>query len=229
MKLWAAETGVVAATRLRAGPVRPVVATFRHSAYLEGGICLAPPDLPRGPLVARLQALPRLRVGDAVELDPGSVWSPAPCRCPDPSGLEAALRGALRQADWRPWFTAWPSHAAASALLGALPDLPANAQVLVGLGPGLTPAGDDVLAGYALCRRALGREVPALDLRGTGAISRELLACALVGLPAEDEAALITGPTLAAALRVALHGATSGLATLLGMLAALTRSGAMQP
>ena len=72
----------------------------------------------------------------------------------------AARRRSVR---WRRAPTGSPSCAPAldGIDVGVSVALPSPASLL-GRGPGLTPSGDDVLAGYALGRRALGADVPEL-------------------------------------------------------------------
>lgn len=65
-------------------------------------------------------------------------------------------------------------------------------DALVGLGPGLTPSGDDVLAGYLLGCRAFGLPVPALaGLHRTTALSAALLRYAAAGQCIPQLAALV--------------------------------------
>jgi hypothetical protein len=108
---------------------------------------------------------------------------------------------------------------------------------LCGCGPGLTPAGDDWLAGWLLGLRGLGdvqgadnhgRSILWMAARRSTSLSRAFLACAAAG---EADA---TWHTLLSALaagscqqvetatrRILSHGATSGAAMLLGFLAGL--------
>jgi Protein of unknown function (DUF2877) len=95
-----------------------------------------------------------------------------------------------------------------------------RAEILIGLGPGLTPSGDDLLGGVMIALHALGRGARAARLAAwalplaetrTGAISRAHLACAAAG---EGSAALhdflaasLTGDTAALAETVAALGA----------------------
>jgi hypothetical protein len=116
----------------------------------------------------------------------------------------------------------------ARPLLAALPD-PAAASGLVGLGPGLTPAGDDLLAGMLLAlyyaRHPL---MPALRAAladpATTRLGRALLGWALAGRAYEHLLAalraLFSQPfeQAAAHLPAALtHGATSGADALAGV------------
>jgi Protein of unknown function (DUF2877) len=103
---------------------------------------------------------------------------------------------------------------------------------LLGSGPGLTPSGDDLLAGFLLGCLAFGRDVSslrsaiaALAPRQTTALSAALLAHALRGQCIPEVAALTRvltgtgaiGPALDALLRV---GHTSGAALARGLLLA---------
>jgi hypothetical protein len=131
-----------------------------------------------------------------------------------PSGPLAALRGAVRRAD----------------LDAAL----RTATRLVGLGPGLTPAGDDVLAGTTAGLVLLGH--PAAERFGAGVtglaagrtteLSRALLRHAAAGRVSGEFAAVLRalvgdgalGPAIDALLRT---GSTSGRALALGLCTAI--------
>ncbi|MPQ99109.1 DUF2877 domain-containing protein [Modestobacter sp. I12A-02628] len=131
-----------------------------------------------------------------------------------PSGPLAALRGAVRRAD----------------LDAAL----RTAIRLVGLGPGLTPAGDDVLAGIVAGLVLLGHPdaerfgagVHALATGRTTELSRSLLRHASAGRVSGEFAAvvraLVGDGALAPALRTLLAtGSTSGRALALGLATAI--------
>nr|WP_301539519.1 DUF2877 domain-containing protein [Nocardioides sp. zg-1308] len=93
---------------------------------------------------------------------------------------------------------------------------------MLGRGPGLTPLGDDVLAGWFLTRAALGLPDPALvaDLRRrlgvTTLLSATLLDCALRGEALPELAAWLADPTAAATDALLAVGATSGAGLLAG-------------
>lgn len=102
--------------------------------------------------------------------------------------------------------------------------LSASPLALLGRGPGLTPSGDDVLAGYLLGCRALGQPVPSVaGLHRTTALSAALLRHAFVGECVPEVAALVSALAgdaplpIDALLRV---GATSGAALAAGVLLA---------
>lgn len=108
---------------------------------------------------------------------------------------------------------------------------PADVARLVGHGPGLTPLGDDVLAGWLVTRVAAGAPDPAVAdavrrLRGrTTALSATLLDCALRGEALPELRAWLTAlgtptePLAAEALEAV--GATSGTGLLTGAALAL--------
>jgi hypothetical protein len=140
-------------------------------------ITLALPAVGEGPFSLVIEAeasfFERLRPGQAIMcsaerlrgaswqiwLDPARVWEPRLARIRPVTGLAPALASVLRP------FQAWPGSAPASpiasstakwlacyaaalqAALAARREVAAAAHRLVGLGPGLTPAGDDYLLG----------------------------------------------------------------------------------
>jgi hypothetical protein len=146
--------------------------------------------------------LARMRVRRREAPAPGTWWLEQDA-CPPPlrPGLDALARG----------------------------DLAAGVALLAGRGEGLTPAGDDVLAGYAGWLAAAGTPVAIADAAAdrTTALSLAYLRCAERGeLPAPAEA-LIAARDAPAAARSARAlsrwGATSGRALMLGMDAAARR------
>ncbi|WP_347060494.1 DUF2877 domain-containing protein [Blastococcus sp. HT6-30] len=131
-----------------------------------------------------------------------------------PGGPLAALRGAVRRAD----------------LEAAL----RTATRLIGLGPGLTPAGDDVMAGTIAGLVLLGH--PAADRFAAGVcslaagrtteLSRALLRHAAAGQVSGEYAAVLRGlvgerPLAPAIERLLATGATSGRAMALGLCTAI--------
>ena len=122
-------------------------------------------------------------------------------------------------------------RAATARLADALHDgdgLPGAADALLGLGPGLTPAGDDVLAGVLVTHVHLGPGLPALAARvreraaATTALSADLLGHAAHGRAAPQVLGLLdalvgarpVAPALADLLAV---GSTSGSDTATGV------------
>ncbi len=116
----------------------------------------------------------------------------------------------------------------AAPLLAALPD-PAAARQLIGLGPGLTPAGDDLLVGLMLVLYYVNhvtlnplREISAEA--ATTRLSRTMLGWAAQGLASEPVLLLLRDlfslpePQAFARLpQVLAHGATSGADTVAGI------------
>jgi hypothetical protein len=144
-------------------------------------------------------------------------WSPARVRSGQlAAGVLAALRRAL------------PGPAALGidgALLADLVTTPVAAVAgLLGRGPGLTPAGDDVLAGFLLGARAFGLGAPsvraavvALAPARTTALSATLLWHALRGECVDEVAAVVADPTEPAVGRLLRIGHTSGAALATGL------------
>ena len=149
----------------------------------------------------------------------GQLIAPLAAGAADPARLVGAPSLARR---------AWPALAALSGWIRdalvrgrAAGTLPASVDGLVGLGPGLTPSGDDVLAGALLALHAFARP----DLAGrlaawlrpraegrTGAISLAHLECA-----AHGEGAAVLHDALAALSSgdpVTLAGSTAAVGTL---------------
>lgn len=170
--------------------------------------------------------LARVRRGDEVAVGPGSLavgpvgvrvtrwWAPRLPRTGDPGGRIAAMTGLLA------------GHPA-PVPVGAPP------EDLVGRGPGLTPAGDDVLAGLLLglhhhprLRDPIATQVASLAPTRTTALSGALLRHAAAGqsFPAAlDVADAVAGhrPDLAGDLaRLVAVGHSSGVALAHGLLRA---------
>lgn len=113
-------------------------------------------------------------------------------------------------------------------------DLPADGRLttthldgLLGRGPGLTPLGDDVLAGWLATRTAAGRPDPVLAsavrrrLGDTTLLSATLLECALRGEVLPQLADWLADPTTATTDALVAVGATSGAGLLTGAQLAL--------
>jgi hypothetical protein len=104
---------------------------------------------------------------------------------------------------------------------------PAHLDDLLGRGPGLTPLGDDVLAGWLATRAAAGRPDPVLAsavrrrLGVTTLLSATLLDCALHGEVLPQLADWLAGPTTRTTDALLAVGATSGAGLLTGARLAL--------
>jgi len=241
-----------AAAALRSGD-GVVLASFSKAAWarLPGGlVALTAPAVPAGPLHVTLdgplqpaRGTPVLRAGsrllvgsEVVELGGARPWTGF---LPDPDNVR-------RGAGLVVWATA--AVAAGSALNAApyreparraldrlhVADLEGAVSALAGLGPGLTPAGDDALAGMLLAMRASnGPDAePLLHAAAararTTALSLAFLRCAAAGQALAPAHRLLdaaargdSGAALAAASAVAEVGATSGADFCYGLRAAI--------
>jgi Protein of unknown function (DUF2877) len=183
-----------------------VCAVFRRSFYLRLGarhVCVGDASLGRGPLNALVSDFREPRLGQpvAVSLENSQSWEPPPLRDavrPQLDALRACLDGHV------------PDEGLGCTILGvhnalsvhAQPALEAidrwlagnalgnDAAQLIGLGPGLTPSGDDYLGGVLVALRWLGRGAQADSLwrwlgprltERTSAISAAHLAAAASG------------------------------------------------
>jgi hypothetical protein len=233
------------------GDGQPVTGTvcgvFRLAAYLrlDGRIlAVCGPGVAPGPLHLRLDRLPPLARGQRVRRTAGRVevvgpatsrlsidesclprWAPRPV---DP----AALR--RRRAPLPPAGTAAaaglpPRLVEAAARLLSDGELTALAQLVGGRGPGLTPAGDDLLAGALVAHAALHPDAEAGRRAAVAAARTNDVAAAFLGWAARGQciqpvhevlgAMADCDPAGEAAARTRLHqvGASSGAALLLGL------------
>jgi hypothetical protein len=167
---------------------------------------------------------PGHRIG--LDLSAARLWRAPPMPAPADPDLIAAACDAVLPHMWND-----PRALALGAGLRA-----GAARELVGRGPGLTPAGDDALAGYVLARRATApgawrieaAEIMRAARGATGEPSWSLLRAAVAGEAFEPAllmlAALIRadGTALAPAVRrLRALGATTGRAMLTGMVCGL--------
>ncbi|WP_246148895.1 DUF2877 domain-containing protein [Nonomuraea turkmeniaca] len=237
-------------------PRRParVIAAFPAGVYLEVRTDLEPSviavitgaaiRLPNSALLAG--PLPHVTVGDeasvgdrAIDLGPLSLsvrrwWDPAPSLAPaEPGSLAGAAAILARPAEPRPGLDGNGAVASLSAACatGWLLGVVTAAEQLIGLGPGLTPSGDDVLAGLLVTLRHVGRAARTeravwladwlgatvtFDARTrTTPLSATLLHCAARGEASPEVLAVLRGVTGEQALEPALNrlrrlGHTSG-------------------
>jgi len=203
--------GCVARRILTQEPVGKVIAVFDRSAYLEVGaelVCLGAPGLPEGPLMVPCPMPSALRAGTryAPEFGGATVWYPPVARAWTTGTLRVGLRSFTERA-----ARDVPSHGLggfavpepSEGPLAAVARGPAGrlslwfencfagecvpvpeVNDLVGLGPGLTPSGDDFLGGAIIATHALNRPdiaaalFAALDLSRTNRISAAHLSAA---------------------------------------------------
>ena len=215
-----------------------VCATFRRSFYLrfpgERYACVGDASLGRGPLHALVAdlVLPELGASLSVSVARAAAWNPPRTTPALPSlrgmdipseGLGGLLVGMHN-----------PLAVHAQPALEALDDwlvgsaLRREAEGLIGLGPGLTPSGDDYLGGMLIALRLLGRRSQADALWGwleprlrsrTSAISAAHLVAAAAGEGHEAlHEALLGDPT-----RLGSVGHCSGWDALAGAGAVLGR------
>lgn len=239
--------GRFARAALASGPAR-AIAVFERSAYLEtpaGLACIG--VVGNGPLNAHCAMLPPgIAPGQRVLVDLARVaaWLPPPLPGWDAGRaarglqrLRAACAGRLpREGFGGSIASAQPRTPAMLALAHWLAEpsgLPHAAAGLIGLGPGLTPAGDDVIGGALCALHAAGRRdcaqrlatwVLELARDATSRISRAHLACTAEGDCGEAVhaaiAALMAGET-PELNRIDAIGHTSGWDALAGVVLAL--------
>lgn len=191
-ELRAREIGRAALATLRGrGPAR-VFAAFERSCYIEtsaGIACVGGAAIGRGPLNVIIDSTGPIPVpGDAVTVDISlaAQWVPS-TELKESLLIPGKLHGEFARA--------WRGNNPAQAFLrwiakDAQRPAPRAANALIGLGPGLTPAGDDFVGGALIALRAAGRGALAgrvaawalgLAGSGTGKISRAHLRCAAAG------------------------------------------------
>lgn len=150
--------GAGAAKVLAAGEVR-ALAAFPAALYVEspaGVAALVAPGVQAGPIHAGLDRRPpAVAPGDTVRVDLTGM-APWAGLLPEPAALRAAIPLAVEALGPLARRSAVPTTRA-SAAIAALEadDLASVASAIGGAGQGLTPAGDDALAGLLLARRAL--------------------------------------------------------------------------
>lgn len=245
------------------GGAAVVIARFERSAYVRDDhgrlACLGGEGLGLGPLNALVAATAfahaPLAIGDRVVLDAdaATLWRPRDLDAPAPDGARQALEAiaaATVSAAPRGLADAAsrdPVQERARRGLGALTrwlrgdgddELPADVRFLIGLGPGLTPAGDDALGGAMIALRVFGRPETADRLaRAILPLARERtsdISLAHLAAAADGEGAAALHDTLAAAAasdhaaagdglrRLDRIGHSSGWDALAGAVAGLT-------
>ncbi len=186
----------------------------------------APPVSPtEASITAGLAALSAVMPADLSTLGFGAFIKPVRHRAGLPREVEAAAAPVAAACQW-----------ASVAVSAGAADLPLWSTRLVGLGPGLTPSGDDFLGGMLIALRTLGAEAarrqlswvvcPLLEAR-TNQISAALLDAAVEGYGGASlhmalNALLGGGSGLAPAIAgVARIGHSSGWDALSGMVTVL--------
>jgi len=209
-----------------------VLASFSKACYLSlpaGLVALAAAGVQPGPLHAVLDGpVPDLAVGDPASVD--GPWLRVGDLCmlagdraawrgwvPPPSDLPAAvplLHRVLAPVAAGAKVPAARAAAARECLREG--DVRGAAQALAGAGPGLTPSGDDALAGILFARRALGGQESEAPLAAVAAEARTTaLAAAFLHWAARGQSLACVHDLLAAATRgdrAAAEGAARRLA-----------------
>lgn len=211
------ELGLGAQEAFAAGATGTVVAVFSKAAYVRlpaGLVALTTWAAPPGPIHARGDlSLHRLAAGDVVAVDlaattlwRGTAITPATLAAGAGAALDV-LAGAPASALADPAFVPRWARAVECVDRG---DLAGAVDALAGLGPGLTPAGDDALAGLLLVLGAYDRAaaVAAADRARTNDIARPFLAWAARGQSIEPVHRLLAAADAG--------GASAALADLLG-------------
>lgn len=194
----ALQAGAFARRVLSGGRPATVIARFARSAYVanEAGIaCIGDARLGAGPLNVIVDArveLPAPGRAIRVQLAGARAWKP---KAVGRGANVARALESLEKAVGRGLFPVRTTHPAFLRLqrwiaAGARGSAPPGVPALVGMGPGLTPAGDDLIGGALIALRSLRRHAVAARLgawalrraeSGTSRISRAHLACAAAG------------------------------------------------
>jgi uncharacterized protein DUF2877 len=236
LKLGVSVIGRFAADAARDGEGE-VCALVRRSCYVrfagERYARVGESSLGRGPLNALVPdfSLPALGERISLELPAAERWSPTPLgpgATADVRALQRAARGRVPREGLGSLVV--EAHNSMSGHVQPALDaierwlvgnaLDEDAQMLIGLGPGLTPSGDDYLGGVLIALHQFGREVQARGLwrwleprlGRTSAISAAHLAAAAAGEGHE-------------ALHACLHGLCAPQADWPGLLAELESMG----
>lgn len=219
------------------GPSTPVLALLANGAVrLPIGVCVATGELP--------EAGSTVAIGDGVIATRHHIWQPARWWDPRPhlraGGLLGRESGLLALLEGEPGSSFGLPLAEAVRVAAALAEGSIDEALgVIGLGPGLTPAGDDVVAG-ALAALALGGRLDdtvraAIEAHAssrTTALSAALLGAAGKGQVIPQAATLLSvvsagspaSQLRSAAVQLFGVGATSGhdlCAGIAGVLAAL--------
>lgn len=176
-----------------------VCAVFKRSFYLrfpgERYACVGDTSLGHGPLNALVDDFRPFTLGERIAVSVRSTWHPPRAAPAKFTKLEASVPdeglGCLLVGEYNALAThAQPALEALDQWLRHSLAVPDPAAALIGLGPGLTPSGDDYFGGMLVALRALGRDAQADALwrwlephlaAGTSAISAAHLEAAAAG------------------------------------------------
>jgi hypothetical protein len=230
---------------LRPGRRGVVALVLERGAYVRLGnhwLFTAQPEVPSGPLSLAVVELQwdELRPGQAVHAEPGllllgdqavslerlrELRPPVATRAVHGNAATtvAAAAAAVEMAGPPPRGLAAGLHALRRGRIGD------GVRRLAGRGEGLTPAGDDVLAGYAAWRHSIGAPAPvtALAAGRSSPLGHAYLRCAERGELPDAGAAMLAAlhggdsrAAASAALALRGWGTSSGSALVWGMCAA---------
>ena len=203
------QLGLGAREVLSGGEAGTVMAVFRKAAYVRmpgGLVALTTCEAPPGPIHAR-GALPRapLAAGERVTVDiaGATVWR---------GELRGDAAGALDVLATAPAsaLADYPSQVATAVACLDGGDLNGTVDALAGLGPGLTPAGDDALAGILLVAADGEAAIAAAARARTNDIARAFLHWAARGQSIEPVHRLLAGGGPAALADLLRFGHSSG-------------------
>ena len=219
-----------------------VCAAFRRSFYLRfrGGryACIGDASLGRGPLNALVEDFRQAAIGERVSVSVSSVWQPEslPVKfvsLKDTQVPEEGL-GCLLVGQYNALAThAQPALEALDEWLRHGLAIPGEAASLIGLGPGLTPSGDDYFGGMMVAMHGLARDAQAQALwrwlqprlaRGTSAISAAHLEAGAAGEGHEALHRVLQDPTPLSLAELDKVGHCSGWDALAGAAAVLRAS-----
>lgn len=157
-----------------------VRAVFRRSCYVSFAgryVCVGDASLGRGPLNALVDDFQPADIGARVSISLGqaALWTPAPLPATASPDLRALREAAKRRVPREGLgglivdaHNVLSGHAQPALdaidrwLVGNALD--EDAQALIGLGPGLTPSGDDYLGGVLIALQQFGRQPQARSL-----------------------------------------------------------------
>jgi len=194
-----------------------------------------------------IAAHPAVVVGDGALAIGDDVWVPTRWFDPRPRSLTAARPDRLLDACRALWGLSASEVGveiarARTAVVALVADEAKPACALLGAGPGLTPAGDDVVAGAMAACALLGRQTPTLAVpeilararRATTSLSTALLVCAAAGQVVPEAARFLqalcgSGDVASALAGLRSIGTTSGTALAVGIVAALEADGSSAP
>lgn len=188
------DVGLGARSALGVAGTGRVLAVYRRAVYLTGPGGLAAVttmSAPPGPLHLRCAALPPCRVGERIRTDGASVRGPR---------WELPL-------DVPTWVGALPPSCLLPKTAVTADRIAGQAARLGGRGPGLTPEGDDVLAGLLLVASARGGDTERLATIAAG-VRTTTIASAFLNWAARGQCIAPAHEALAELIAHGVHAST---------------------